>query len=245
MLILANSRRNLGRCIAAKEVVLTGGRCEPGNWIRPVAPLGQSSEGELGPMHCSTPLGRRVQVLDFARADFEQPDPALKQPENWRLAQYPKWEIIDAPSAVCLEQLIDHPKGLWDEPRSRDNSRRISVDAPEVAFGGFSLALIQPKNFFIQIQRVKEPWRSTIRTRSTGFFEYAGNRYACQITDDSFEEKYCRMDRNGSIQIPSPFGDECLLCMSLGAEFKGHHYKLIAAVISLLHRDDPQSNRPL
>ncbi len=243
MVILANSRRKGGRCIAAKEVELGCGYITPGGWVRPVAPAGPSEEGELGPAHCLTSAGRSIQVLDIARGHFEGPTKGLNQPENWRLARQSAWELVDACPAQCLEDLTDHPSGLWDEPDSRDNFRRISVEAPASAFGGFSLALIRPKDFSIVCLRRHNPWRGRTTQENTGRFEYSGRTYACRITDDAFEAQYCQMSRDGIREFPSPFGDDCLLCMSLSAPFMGHHYKLIASVIPL-HRQSEQCEVP-
>lgn len=231
MVILANSRRAGGRCIAAKEVQVGSGGIVPGGWVRPVAPAGSSEEGELGLAHCLSSGGRPIQVLDIARCQFMGPAKGLHQPENWRLARQSAWELVDACPVQCLEDLTDHPSGLWDESDSSENYRRISVDAPASAFGGFSLALIRPKGFAIHCQRGYNSWRGRTTQENTGQFEFAGRTYACRITDDAFEAQYCQMTRDGTREFPSPFGDDCLLCMSLSAPFKGYHYKLIASII--------------
>lgn len=231
--MLANSVRHGGRCIAGREFEEQCGGVTAGSWVRPIGPSGHTKEGEVLHGHCLTNRGQPIRVLDVVHAEFEVACPALNQPENWRLASNPVWEWSYRFPQFLIEQCVDDPEGLWNDQNSPENASRISVTAPASAFGNFSLALIRPRNFRILIQRRHDPWKGYTKQRSTGCFEYRGLNYCFRITDDAFTTQFCKASGECVRKLASPFGDNCLICVSLSAPFNGYHYKLIAAIIPI------------
>jgi len=84
LLILANSHKRGGRCIAGREVLwLPDGRWHFGPWVRPVSAHGT---GELDHEETIRADGSQVQVLEFANVALAQNQQDECQPESWIIA---------------------------------------------------------------------------------------------------------------------------------------------------------------
>jgi hypothetical protein len=230
VVILANSvKRKPGRCIAGREIVRSGDNVSLGPWIRPVSPDGEASEGELLPKHCLTKDNVNIDVLSIFEIPLARHRADPGQPENWEVVTGKPWKRIGSLKRPSLSKLIEHPPHLWDF--GRPGSRSVGVDAPLNVRGNSSLALILPSDFRAWTMREMHQQRGYERTTIRGTFKYAGRVYELDITDDDFAPEFrARATRTRSEYRPA-FGDNCALCVSLGAPFKGYHYKLIAAVI--------------
>jgi hypothetical protein len=231
VLILANSvKKRPGRCIAGREIVLAGEHTYFGPWIRPVSPDGQATEGELLPMrHCLTHGSVPIDLLSIFNIPLARKRTDHGQPENWDVVTGVPWKRISPPSRRHLARLIEHPPHLWDV--GAPGARRVHVSAPLEERGKSSLTLIRPSNFRIWVQRSHTLRNDHEKTIMRGVFAYAGRDYEFDITDDSFAPHIRVNAGHDRTDHRSPFGDDCLLCVSLGAPFHDYHYKLIASVI--------------
>ena len=72
LLLVANSRKLKGRCLAGIDL-------ETGEWIRPVS---DEDHGAIPPAWCDSG-GRSVQPLDVVEVDLQRHVPMPHQPENW------------------------------------------------------------------------------------------------------------------------------------------------------------------
>lgn len=239
LLVLAHSVKKWpGRCVAGREFVQdpTSGAVTFGPWVRPVSPASESMEGELLPdRHCRTDSGRPLTVLDLVEVPFVGPRPVDGQPENWEVVSGMPWRVLGRLDPVrhraTLERLEERPCGLWTDGASRSDRCRAST-AAAVARSG-SLVLVRPSGLRFRSRLVRDEYRDRERPECRALFTYAGTPYALKLTDPDAERAYAPRAEATPQEVVPPFGDDCLLCVSLGAPFYGYHYKLVAAVLPL------------
>ncbi|TVS09927.1 MAG: hypothetical protein EA424_26175 [Planctomycetaceae bacterium] len=134
-------------------------------------------------------------------------------------------------SSAHLSRLAESPRDLWIDDGSR--SDRISVDAQQSKPGSPSLALIRPRDFRVSMWTEYNQFKGYDQRKTRGVFTYAGVEYSLALTDDRFTSAHCPNHDGKKHEFAPHFGDDCLLCISLGVPFNGYHYKLIATVIPL------------
>lgn len=213
LVILANSRKTSGRCVAGKEVRAAGW----GPWIRPVSarPTQELSEEER-----RFEDGQDPGIGDIVDVPLLEACPHAYQQENhlidalhWRRTGRSRWRQLLA--------AVDAVRGpLW--PDGFSSSKGMNDRVPEnVALTlEQSLYLIGP----LPIELLVEPgWEGRREVRGT--FVYDGRDYRLKVTDPRVEREYLRQP-DGRYRI-----NEALVCLSLGELFHGFTYKLVAAVI--------------
>ncbi|SRR5712691_638507 len=213
---LAASRKNLGLCVAGKE--LPDDRL--GDWIRPVSAL---PKGELHPEHCRCADGGSPVLLDIFEVPFDRPNPQGYQVENHLVDDSIPWQRVGPFSVGRVAELRDHPGELWlNEDSSGNGLNDRVVEAVANAQIRSSLVLIQPEDLRIEVRREYEN-----RKKVRASFSYEGVRYRLKVTDPVVEKT----------RLAGPEGDyrvgdgTASLCISLGEPFRGYCYKLVAAVI--------------
>src|SRR5262249_4185476 len=80
MVVLANSVKSSGRCLAGKEVFDSGKSWKIGGWIRPVT---TQEGGEISAYQMSQALGSDPKLLEVIEIPFSGAVPLSYQPENW------------------------------------------------------------------------------------------------------------------------------------------------------------------
>ena len=225
ILVLANSVKLGGRCIAGREVCLEQGLLKPsGGWIRPVRPVYGQCQGELYPNDIRLPLGAAPKILDVVTIQFYKYCNDRGQPENWEIRIQTPWLLIGRAPKSVLEQVCEAPKALWpDNPQALD---RISVRKQLAQANPSSLVMIRPRDFRIYGTIDQHDERAPAKWR--GVFRYNKKVYDLAITDDTFTQTAYR---RFSIGDPKPFGGDCMLCISLALPLRNYHYKLIASII--------------
>lgn len=234
ILVLANSiKKKPGRCIAGREIDISSRPFQVGGWLRPVGPDSESKEGELHPnKHCRLESGGMPQLLDVVEVPTQAKRNDPGQPENWEVVSGQPWKWKKRVSAANLGQLAESPSTLWDAGGGCHD--RVSVETQASDPTSPSLVLIRPTGFHVRMWTEYNDFKGYNQRKTKGVFTYASVEYSLSITDDAFTHKHCH-NPSGEHVVP-PFGDGCLLCISLGAGFNGYHYKLIAAVIPLAKR---------
>ena len=215
---LANSRKTSGRCIAGKEIFPDG---SVGEWIRPVSdrPTEEVSEYERQYEDGSDP-----RVLDVIGIPLKNALPKGFQQENWLLDPNYYWEKTDSVSWDDLSALADDPATLWINGYStaKDKNNRIPISMTGSVES--SLCLIRLSALELSVFAPGVAFGDPKR-RVQGRFQYGGEDYWIRVTDPRYEREY----------LQKPDGDyrigECFLTVSLGDEYRGHAYKLIAAII--------------
>ncbi len=227
VLILANSVRHApNACVAGRELTDAGGQRSYGAWVRPVSNRG---EGELSLPERWTTHNREVRVLDIVQMSLGDQIGDALQPENWRLAPPPAWQVVGSATIEDLERAAESPPSLWDDPN--DPGDRVSEARIAQAPPAQSLYLVKVDEVLIRLFSEHYPERT--RKHRRAHFRHRGRDYNLGITDPTIEERY-------GIRVPTPseaalerrVAHACYVCISLAhGSFHGHHYKLAAAII--------------
>ena len=204
IICLANSRKNVNRCIA--------GVTSEGEWIRPVSSLRDGSitwrMREIG--------GTEPELLDVLSIPLEDDGPDFgHQPEN-RLLNPGKWQRMGRATASEVAVLCEKLKVLL-----HTDSDRVAVGliAAMAAPARKSLQLIEVRNAgFYTTTSIKG--KRQVRAR----FAYSGKGYNIVVTDPVVERR---------VKDHDPPGRNCILTVSMGGPYEGNYFKFIAAVIEV------------
>jgi hypothetical protein len=229
IVILANSVKKGGRCLAGKELITREGVRHVGNWIRPV-PDPRGSEVSVTRMMRS--WGREPRLLEILTIPFDAAAALPDQPENWVISSQQPWRLLGQFSWKDHEELLDHPKKLWDDANS--GLRSVKEGYVQRMSNPSSLYLIRPEEMTrteVWTDAPYEPGRSC-RHRRRMHVMYGGYEHEFDITDPVFAQKYYPKypavgDAPLNIQVPA----NTILCLSLAPIFRTRHYKLIAGVL--------------
>jgi hypothetical protein len=227
VLVLANSRKLGGRCVAGREIIdsRTGQPFSLGPWIRPVT---SHEGGALDWEELWLNSGKQVQVMDFVEMKLAERAKDPCQPENWRIVSSQRWvDVSNRYVKPALSTLQESPRDLWRQPGVR--SDRISHSLLHLDPPRQSLYLIRPTNLRIRLFRDD---RNLGKTQAV--FLYNGAEYDFPITDPLIHRSYDPQipeTTDDLLEIRLPCGDACYLCVSLTGEFHGNHYKLVATII--------------
>jgi hypothetical protein len=219
LICLANSRKDLGRCIAGK-VVRKG---KVGGWVRPVS---ERPTGELTPTECVCGDDHDPCLLDVLELTLGARVPHKHQSENWSLQRGAARSVLGRVAWRHLPSLADTPPSLWDPGFS--TYRGLNDRVPADALKGDSGSL-----FFVQLEqvmlRVVSPSadRRDPKRRVQANFTYNSVAHRLWVTDPVIEAQF-----GGGGPDESSLGP-CYATISLGEEFiDGFCYKLLAALIT-------------
>ena len=214
---LANSRKPRGRCIAGRELVDD----HPEAWIRPVSARRHQavSEDERRYQDGSDPM-----LLDIMDVPLLEHRPKDYQQENWLLDPDIYWEKVDKCSWEGLDQFSEAGGTLWQNGSSTYNGANDQIPLQLAAEETSSLKLIYVDEVGLRVFAPSLAFGDSKR-KVQARFHFSGNDYALLVTDPNIEGHYIEQG-NGSYDLA-----ECYLTISLGEPFKGHCYKLVAAVM--------------
>jgi hypothetical protein len=230
IVILANSIKNHGRCLAGKELVRKNGKFEAGPWIRIVA----SDEGAEVPVGLMLEqFGRTIKLLDVIDIPLEGAVPRPDQPENWLLVRRAPWRDRGAISSAEIKALLDHPLKLWG-----NHERSV----PE----GFVQEMPEPASLYFIEPEVVGPVRISTKegTDDSGSrfdrhhrrisFRYRAMSHEFTVTDPALQEQcYPELPERGEPlrSIDIGLGGPTYVCISLTPLFRGKHYKIAAGFV--------------
>ncbi len=215
---LANSRKLAGRCIAGREWTPGEGA---GNWIRPVS---VRSGQEVSEYERQYEDGKDPKVLDIINIPLIEPKPKGWQTENWLLDSEFYWRKEGDYSWFDLPALADPVEPLWIDGHSTYSGMNDKIPLAAAEVVSSSLRLLHLDRLELQVFAPGEAFGNSKR-RVQGWFSHAGIHYALWVTDPVCERAYLEK-LDGFYEI-----GECYLTISLGEEYEGFCYKLIAAVI--------------
>jgi hypothetical protein len=229
IVVLANSKKPGGRCLAGKELISTGAAWKIGGWIRPVM---NENSGAV-PEYCMiTALGHLPELLEIIDIPLVKPTPIPDQPENWLLESpiKPKaWKSRGCYELKNIEQLLDKPEKLWNE---KLHARRVKNGYVPKMEKPASLYLIKP-DYIQSIQVWSESNQYGTRTRRRIWISHAKILHELDIDDVDFQKKYYpKIPAVGEPAISVNLTDAkgTIICVSLTPEFKDHNqYKIAAA----------------
>jgi len=229
LLVLANSFKKDGRCVAGREA-LRAAPLRAGNWVRPIS---DQPEGELLPSHMVIEHGKRVAPLDVVDVPISgyADDPA--HPEDWFVSG-DEWKLVETLTRRDLPPLVEHPSSLWlDDPGHSD---RVSSAFLEKSSNHQSLYLVRPERLRLRLWREFNSYRGYTQKKTRALFNYGGASYSLSLTDPIATNLYCHdfPDENQAAnEAALPFADNCVLCVSLTPPLNGVHYKVVATILEL------------
>ena len=174
-------------------------------WVRPVS---DENGAELSheQAKCENPHGSyNVKPLQKVIVGLDRHVPLINQPENY-LIDDSVWQQNYKISEDELAQYLDTPDNLWGEA-DRVDFRMIQHGDIQI---DQSLYLIEVDDLNLYVNRFEKRRAS---------FTYNEDQYDLAVTDPNFDDL---------IENPD---DLCgILCISLGEEFEGNCYKLVATI---------------
>lgn len=214
ILILANSRKLGGRCVAGIDI--TNGR-----WVRPVS---DRPHAEVSAIERRYQDGSEPKLLDVVSIPLLRYSPSAYQTENWLLDPdyFWGWKRTDGPES--LESLVDD-LDLWpcNAPETRfDLNNRVSID--EAASLTDSLRLIRVRDLRFRVYEPGAGYEGS-KLRVQASFTHQRIEYRARVTDPTVERDYLAR-QDGWCDIGDAY-----LAVSLSEPFEGYVYKLVAGVI--------------
>jgi hypothetical protein len=214
ILCLANSRKDLGRCVAGKEV-LPGGY---GPWIRPVS---LRPGGEISDTERKLEGGRFLRLLDIVEIPILQPSPAGHQTENITIDAERRWVRRGSAEWEDLRAIVDDPPSLWPNGHRTRAGIDDRVRARDAAALKHSLLLIEPRDLCLESALEDGRWR--VRAH----FHFKDHEYRLIVTDPAVEHAIRIQAKREHTMV------DTYLCVSLSEEYLDHWcYKLVAGVLS-------------
>jgi hypothetical protein len=231
IVVLANSVKKSARCVAGREITL-GNPVSIGAWLRPIS---DELEGELLPKHMKISGSQAVEPLMIVDVPVEAHAGDAVHPEDWRVTGA-TWSYVDAFPATRLPALVDKPDSLWFEKGNASDS--VTPARLATIKNHQSLYLIRPEGLRVRCWREHNPFKGYPQKKTRAIFTYRGIKYDMSFTDPIATRLYCGVypsTDNGAApdEKALPFGDNCLICVSLTLLFKGNHYKVVATVLAL------------
>jgi len=211
----AHSRKTGGYCIAGKEWK----NGAPGGWIRPVSSR-PTHEIYLNEQRCED--GSNVSLLDIVYVPLNHPSPILHQSENHVIDPSVSWEREGRLSWSKINDWLDNPESLWELGNGSfaGLNNRIEIGRGN----GTSLYLITVPKIRLLVG-AKAPEYPDSKRAVRGEFSYGAANYRMDITDPFIEHHYLGRP-DGRYEIGEP-----VLCVSLGDDYQGHYYKLVAGIL--------------
>jgi len=170
--------------------------------------------------------GQTAKLLDIVSIPMIKAKPSTYQSENYLIADQFYWTKSGVATWEQIEKAVDSVVGpLWFNGCSSSNGANDRIPEAEAAKLTSSLLLIKPTDLKIVVAPKGDPnapEKRSVRAR----FALNGLPYNLGLTDPAMETAYLK-GKNGTFPIA-----EGLLCISLGEPFKGHVYKLAAALIT-------------
>ena len=211
IVILAKSIKHHDFCVAGKDV-------ETGEWVRPVSTVeGGAISKEQSKAYFTNEtnqlIGYPCKLLQKVKISFLRYVPLNYQRENYLIDDNRQWQQNFRIKTNQLGDYLDHPKNLWGSDQSYICADMIPIQNPN----GDSLYLIEVTNAHLTI----EDDISDRRKRRISF-KYNESDYKFACTDPNFDNI---LGGNNSINF-----NNLILCVSLGENYEGRHYKLVASI---------------
>jgi hypothetical protein len=238
ILILANSEREGGRCIAGKLVArLEGDNLDVSpQWIRLNNP--SSSKGGAVPwQHAKChPNGAPVRPLDIIKVSLLDQCNNPDHPEDWNYDPNVPWERVASAKIGCLTAILDTPQSLWHD------------GSDKAVHAGYIRKMAQPASLYLikapngwSFEHFKE-WNQTEgydKKRRRLKMIFGGKYHDFAVTDSEFDKRFklpaaASHWPNSPTLLAVPNADGVYLCLSLTGltppNFISHHYKICATI---------------
>lgn len=232
LLTLAKSFKMNGRCIAGKLVDFSPNKqsININQWIRPI-PNGTSPIAPVPHNFCNLHNNEQLQNLDIIEISLMQPSNVQGQPENHFFDPNNTWRKVTKLKADTIFQLIENPKNLWLDPNCSSDKCTLAFVSNQVQQ---SLFLIKVTDLYISLSRELNTYNDEVKYKILASFKFNNQKYenlsiTCPATRKMLKNQYPLPNQQPST-FPLKNGDDYILCISLGPEFHGFHYKFIASI---------------
>jgi len=182
------------------------GKCVAnGQWVRPVSNA-EGAELSHAQALCQNPYGEfNVKPLQKVIMSFSAHAPLVHQPENY-VINGSIWRQNFGISVGELNNYLDIPNDIWG---GTDRVSHASIVSGHIA--------IEQSLYLIVVENLRLYKNQYDRRRAS--FSYRGINYDLAVTDPSFD----RIIQNNEIT-------QGVLCVSLGEEYQGNCFKLVATL---------------
>lgn len=220
IVVLANSRKPPGRCVAGIEFV----DGMPGGWVRPV---GDELGAGLKPWERRLPDESEPLPLDVVDFVVAHHVPMNCHSENWIVVADRPRSRASSIGIRDLDHLVSDPNTLW----TNDDETKLGLNdlVAESALDQFTGSILLLKAHELVLSANTNPWSENQELRAE--FVHRGVSYRLKVTDPVYENRYLAGD-DGEFLIP-----EAYLTISLGEPWpkpgsdQRYSSKLVAAVI--------------
>lgn len=239
ILILANSEREGGRCIAGKLATpLEGESVDFGQqWIRLNNP-GSSGSGAVPYVHtlCHSPHRSAVRPLDIVKVTLLDQCNNPDHPEDWNYDPSVPWEWVGTANKDCLAAIVDTPPTLWHDGSEKAVHAGYIRKMPQPA----SLYLINaPSGWSFEHFKEWNQHKGYDKKRRRLKMTFGGRYHDFSVTDSEFDRRFKLPgaasqwpDIPSKLTVPHP--DSVYFCLSLTGltppDFISHHYKICATI---------------
>lgn len=225
ILVLANSIKKGGRCVAGMEITsIQGNDFTLGDWIRPVDPT--QDEGTI-PTYTTFIGNRFVKPLDCVKIFFTGSSNDQFHPEDFEIDTSSKWEKVGTMTEDVFSSLPDESKDLW----GADSATSRKVVPTE---GIKTLRLIKPQDScYVTAYREDTHWG--VKHRRYLYILHRGIEHQFSIDDPEFTARHKLS--------PSSVGDRhvrivldpsrLVVIASLTKPLRGFQYKIAATIFEL------------
>jgi hypothetical protein len=213
MVCAAISKMMKERCVAGLEY----GEDGPGAWIRPV---GSSETGALTYYDMMYEDGTRPRVLDIVQIWMKHPCPDGCQQENHLIDDTSCWAKLGTVSPVWLLKACDNSAPLWVDGCGTSHGMNDRVPALHASGLCSSLRLVEQEGLTLHSQI--EPFGPKVRAE----FDLEEGHYKLCVTDAVWEPRYLAKALT-TYKVRGRY----MMCISLGKEFNGFRYKLVASIV--------------
>lgn len=238
ILILANSEREGGRCIAGKLATpLEGENFDIGQqWIRLNNPS-TTGGGAVPWQHTRCrPQGAPLQPLDIITVTLLDRCNNPDHPEDWNYDPNQSWKWVATANIGCLAGVVDSPLTLWHD----GNDKAVQAGYVRTMAQPASLYLIKAPNGWT-FEHFKE-WNQTKgydKKRRRLKMTFGGRYHDFSVTDSGFDKRFNLPgavsrwpDIPTRLTVPNP--NNVYFCLSLTGltppKFISHHYKICATI---------------
>ncbi len=235
ILILANSERAGGRCVAGKLATpLTDGTFDVGTqWIRLTNPSG-TGEGTVpySDTICR-PNRTAVRPLDIVKVAISSHCGNPDHPEDWYYERNQPWQWAGNVAFSDLAAFVDTPPSLWHltESDAVPTGYMRTMPPPPA-----SLYLIKaPARWTLKYFKEWNSFKGYDKKRRRLELTFAGKHHEFSVTDPEFDRRFKLPgavsqwpDLPQTLTVPDPAG--CYFCLSLTPELNSRHYKICATL---------------
>lgn len=201
VVILANSIKHGKHCVAGKCVSTK-------QWIRPVGNRG-GAELSDDQITYENMYGKfKVKPLQKIEMNFSAPVPLPHQPDNY-LIDDTQWQQKYSISLGELHLYADQPANLWGPGAS------VPYIGVEMGIMIINQSLYLVKVTCLMLKRIDSKRRA--------IFIYGSCNYDLPVTDPKFDTLFGEQELGG-------MKSDRFLCISLGENFEGNCYKIVATI---------------